>query len=64
MVGVHKGGDKVASSETCKKNLTVFHENWVDFLALTSFFSFQMHFAHTSVIHILKAMGLRNTLVI
>ena len=29
-----------------------------------NFFFFQMHFAHISVIHILKAMGLRNTLVI
>jgi len=27
MIGAHKGGDKVASSETSKKNLTVFHEN-------------------------------------
>ena len=41
-----------------------FHENEVHFLALLSFFSFQMHFAHISVIHILKAMGLRNSLVI
>ena len=41
-----------------------FHENEVHFLALLSFFSFQMHFAHISVIHILKAMGPRNTLVI
>ena len=64
MIGVHQGGDEVASNETCKKNLTVFHENKVDFLALTSIFSFQMHFAHISVIHIWKAMGLRNTLVI
>ena len=35
MVGVHKGGDKVASSEVCKKNLTVFDQKKVDFLALT-----------------------------
>ena len=63
MIGAHKGGDKVASSETSKKNLTVFHENLVDFWALSSFSSFQMHFAHISVIHILKAMGLRNTLI-
>jgi len=26
MVGVHKGEDKVASSEVCKKNFTVFDQ--------------------------------------
>ena len=34
-------------------------------MALSLFFSFQMHFAHASIIHIqnLKAMGLRDTLM-
>ena len=35
-----------------------------DFLAKSSLFYFQMHFAYLGAIHILKAIGPRNPLVI